>query len=70
MPTAQESPLQPARPDDVEDLSRRWSPAFPSRSAMQRARELKESMTYGTLADCWIASDGGEAVGAPRTLAR
>jgi predicted N-acetyltransferase YhbS len=59
--------LQPARPDDVEELSLLWSQAFPSRSAIERARELHDGMTYGTLTDCWIVRERGKVVGALRT---
>jgi predicted N-acetyltransferase YhbS len=62
-----DGPLQPARPDDVEELALLWSQAFPSRSALERARELREGMTYGSLGDCWLVRDRGSAAGALRT---
>src|SRR5690606_12876028 len=64
---AAESPLRPARPEDIDELALLWSQAFPSRSALERARELRDGMTYGGLDDCWIASERGQAVGALRT---
>jgi predicted N-acetyltransferase YhbS len=67
MPELPEGPLQPARPDDVEELALLWSQAFPSRSALERARELREGMTYGSLGDCWLVRDRGSTVGALRT---
>ena len=51
----------------MEELALLWSQAFPSRNALERTRELCEGMTYGSLADCWIARAGGMAVGALRT---
>ena len=51
----------------MEELALLWSQAFPSRNALERTRELREGMTYGSLADCWIARAGGMAVGALRT---
>ena len=62
-----EGPLQPARTEDVDELALLWSQAFPSRSAPERARELREGMTYGSLGDCWVVRDRGDALGALRT---
>src|SRR5688500_822871 len=65
-----EGPLQPARAEDVEELALLWSQAFPSRSAPERARELREGLTYGWLGDCWVVRDRGDkadVVGALRT---
>ena len=64
---ATHAPLQPARTEDVEELALLWSQAFPSRNALERTRELREGMTHGSLADCWITRGGGMAVGALRT---
>lgn len=60
-------PLRPAGLDDVDELALLWSQAFPSRTAHERARELRDGMTYGALDDCWIVREHGEAVGALRT---
>jgi predicted N-acetyltransferase YhbS len=59
-------PLVTADPDDVEDLAALWAQAFPARGPAERVRELREGMTYGSLADCWLARDGGRVVGALR----
>ena len=63
-----DGPLHLAGPDDVEALAFLWAGAFPSRGAAERARELREGgLTYGSMADCWVARDGGVLVGALRT---
>ena len=67
MTASADGPLVPAVPDDVEELASLWSQAFPSRGPLERARELREGMTYGTLEDCWVAREGGRVTGALRT---
>ena len=61
-----DGPLVPAAPEDIEGLAALWSQAFPSRGPAERVRELREGMTYGSLADCWLARDGQGIVGALR----
>ena len=53
-----DGPLQAAAPDDVDELASLWAGAFPSRGVLERTRELREGLTYGTLADCWVVRDG------------
>lgn len=62
-----DGPLVPAVPEDVDELASLWAQAFPSRGPVERARELREGLTYGTLADCWVAREEGVVVGALRT---
>src|SRR5512134_2999722 len=63
---AAEGPLVPAAAEDIEGLAALWSQAFPARGPVERVRELREGMTYGSLADCWLARDGDRIVGALR----
>ena len=67
MTAATAGPLVHAVPEDVEPLAELWAQTFPSRGAAERARELREGLTYGTLGDCWVAREGDAVVGALRT---
>src|SRR5689334_23940630 len=66
MTHAAEGPLAPAAPEDIDALAALWSQAFPSRGPVERVRELREGMTYGSLADCWVVRDGTRLAGALR----
>src|SRR5262245_15420951 len=59
--------LRPASERDIPGLATLWTEAFAgSRSVDERARELREGMPYGSLADCRALEIDGRLAAALR----